>query len=254
MIITHGAQNKLNRCQNHGTGFTLVELLVVISIIAVLLALLLPALSQAREVGRKTLCASDMRQDGIFSAMIGLDTGYVLPAQEVPGYAKSQWGRYVFLQSPSTIFWDWNSIIDLWAGFTPDYKIKVRPGVCPSYPLGDYDPSVPSYRYSYVRSTLTKIVDYGVSTNPQRLAPVRYDDALPSAIVNADGEPYPNPATNGGFHYFYGDYAYLSNFGFMEKIDPRHLDGANYLHHDGHVSSGHIEDLTVEDFKLEQNP
>ncbi|MFA5291718.1 MAG: prepilin-type N-terminal cleavage/methylation domain-containing protein [Phycisphaerae bacterium] len=60
--------------QNQRKAFTLVELLVVISIIALLLALLLPALNKARAQARRTVCASQLSSSG--TAFITYATDY----------------------------------------------------------------------------------------------------------------------------------------------------------------------------------
>ncbi len=50
-------------------GFTLIELLVVIAIIAVLLAILMPAMRKIKEIARGTVCKSNLKNIGFALAM-----------------------------------------------------------------------------------------------------------------------------------------------------------------------------------------
>lgn len=65
--------------QVRGGGFTLIEILVIIGIIGLMAALLIPALSRAKEQARMTLCRSNMRQVGLGFLMYADDNRDYLP-------------------------------------------------------------------------------------------------------------------------------------------------------------------------------
>ncbi len=100
-------------------GFTLVELLVVVAIIAILAALILPALARARESARRAVCASNLKQMGEVFHMF---------ADEYHGDWAPRMVPYHFPYSPTLGCWSSFDGVYLY----PEYLTDCAITICPS--------------------------------------------------------------------------------------------------------------------------
>jgi len=110
-------QNAWRRRQANAKGFTLVELLVVIGIIAVLIGILLPSLNKARKASRTTACLSNLRQAGLAFTMYTNENKGRLPDYVWNGKGVTNGDEIV-----------WNNY---WIGMLGHYNVSTSQLLCP---------------------------------------------------------------------------------------------------------------------------
>lgn len=168
-----------DRCKE--TAFTLIELLAVIAIIGIVAALLLPALSRAKDSGRSTFCRNQLRQMGVALQMYTHDQNalyphYLGPAGSSYGDAMGQRGKA--------------SGLVYWSSKLRPYGLLAwtnRAFHCPGYTAeiaAPWQKDTPERHGSYAYNT------YGVRTaNTTRgvfgLGPIQYWETAPGVKVSA---------------------------------------------------------------------
>jgi prepilin-type N-terminal cleavage/methylation domain-containing protein/prepilin-type processing-associated H-X9-DG protein len=105
------------------SGFTLIELLVVIAIIAILMAILMPGLSKAREQARTISCRANLKQYGIGLRMYLDDNSYYFP--DAHTWLKSEGHSWVRKgEQPNGVFWTY--LKDLDVHMCPRFSMLVK--------------------------------------------------------------------------------------------------------------------------------
>jgi prepilin-type processing-associated H-X9-DG protein len=218
-------------------GFSLLELVVVIGTITYLLALLLPALQNARRSALQTRCALNLRQIGTAIQAYANDNDLFVPRDCTPGRPdRAPWlvllGPYVFGDRELTV----NNL----------HEVKTYQ--CPAHPMTQLQ--IPS---GYVINAFA--FETGPNWSPDgpiKLTMVRGSATLPWVLEATNGFPGSAPGVADPiflveFHDVY-DPAHLPQGDLPRITDQRHGKRSNVLYLDGHVAAVTRGELTLQQF------